>query len=250
MTADKRQRFAPLPARAARDLRLGARHWRALAVIALHDQLDKNGTGCWASQRRLAELLGVDETQLSHMLTDLRAFGYIVSMIHPTDRRKRVHRVVYNEQDKNWDRNTCRTPQVSRRLDTCAPAQASEADTCEKQAGYLLKTGQILAKNVVQIDASGNGYNDLGVGTYVNRKKHISKNAELNGGTDCAEARTQSAVTEAEAYLGDVERLAASPDRDSLKFERPRIEQLASDACLPGELNERAARLLSQIGLL
>ena len=112
----------------------------------------------------------------------------------------------------------------------------------------MLKTGQILAKNVVQIDASGNSYNDLGVGTNVNRKKHISKNAVLNGGTDCAEARSQSAVTEAEAYLSEVETLAASPERDSLKFERPRIEQLASDACPPEELNERAARLLSQIG--
>jgi hypothetical protein len=47
------------------------------------------------------------------------------------------------------------------------------------------------------------------------------------------EARSQSAVTEAEAYLSEVETLAASSDRDSLKFEQQRTEQLASDACLP-----------------
>jgi hypothetical protein len=53
-------------ARAVRDLRLGARHIRALGIIALHDQLNKNGAGCWAAQRRLAELARVHETELSH----------------------------------------------------------------------------------------------------------------------------------------------------------------------------------------
>ena len=50
---------------------------------------------------------------------------------------------------------------------------------------------------------------------------------------------------EAEKYLTELETLAVSKDRDLLKFERPRIAQLASDACLPEALNERAARLLS-----
>ena len=54
-------------------------------------------------------------------------------------------------------------------------------------------------------------------------------------------------MTEAEKYLTELEALATSSDRDNLKFERARIAQLAEDACLPEELNERAARLLSQI---
>jgi hypothetical protein len=44
-----------------------------------------------------------------------------------------------------------------------------------------------------------------------------------------------------------LETLAASKDRDSPRFERAALEKLANDACLPA-LNERAARLLSQIG--
>jgi len=251
----EKSRFAPVPARAARDLRLGARHWRALAVIALHDQLDKNGAGCWATQRRLADLLGVDETQLSHMLTDLREFGYIASTINPKDRRQRIHRIVYNDDDKKWDQKTCSGPQVYNRAadqvskpDACVPAQVSEGDTCKKQGRYLQKTGEILAKNGAQIDVSEHDPNGLVVGTYVNIKEHI-KNKELGDRTDCAEARDQSAVTEAEKYLTELETLAASSDRENLKFERPRITQLANDACLPEELNERAARLLAQIGL-
>jgi DNA-binding MarR family transcriptional regulator len=228
------KRFGALPARAARDMRLGARHWRALTVIALHDQLDKNGAGCWASQRRLADLLGVDETQLSHTLTDLRDFGYIVSTISPKDRRQRVHRILYNEQDNNWDRDACRPQQVSR------------SDTCEMQDKSLRKTEQILAKNGGNTDASENDLNSLGVGTYVNIKEHTKKTALIEE-TDCAEAHSQSKVTEAKAYLTETEALAASSDRNLLKFERVRIAQIAGDACLPEELNERAARLLSLI---
>jgi hypothetical protein len=81
--------------------------------------------------------------------------------------------------------------------------------------------------------------------TYVQHREHIKE--ELVGGTDCAEARRQGEVREAEKYLSEIETVAASPDRDQLKFERRRIEQLASDACLPEALNERAARLLHQI---
>lgn len=206
MSADKRQRFAPLPARAGRDLRLGARHWRTLHIIAMHDQLDKNGTGCWAAQRRLADLAGMDETQLSHVLNDLRKFGYVVSQINPKDRRQHIHRIVYNDDDNNWDQTTCPTAQVST-PDACYGAQLSEADTCERQGKYLQKTGEILAKNRVEIDGSKNDVNGLGVGTYVNRNEHIKK-TDLIEGTDCAEARCQSEVTEAETYLTELETLA------------------------------------------
>jgi hypothetical protein len=54
-------------------------------------------------------------------------------------------------------------------------------------------------------------------------------------------------VTEAKKHLTEFEDLAASSDRDNLKFERARLQQIADDACLPEDLNERAVRLLSQI---
>ena len=153
------RRFAPLPARTRNDLRLGKRHFRVLVSIALHDQLDKNGAGCWASQRRLATMAGIDETGLSHTLTDLRAFGYITSTIHATNRRRRIHRIVYNDRDKNWDRETCPTQQVVR-PDSCAPEQVSEGR-------YLQKTAPILAENGGKFDASETDSKDLAVGTYV-----------------------------------------------------------------------------------
>ena len=58
---------------------------------------------------------------------------------------------------------------------------------------------------------------------------------------------TGPAVTEAEKHLAEFEDLAASSDRDNLKFERARLQQIADDACLPEELNERAVRLLCLI---
>jgi hypothetical protein len=212
-----------------------------LGIIAAHDQLDKNGAGCWASQRRLAALAGVQESRLSHTLSDLRDFGYIASAIHATNRRRRIHRIIYNERDKNWDRgsrDTCPPGQVLR-PDTCPPCQVSEGR-------YLTKTGPILDQIEEKFDASENNSKDLRLRTYVPIKEHTS-NPESNVRTDCAEARSRSAVTEAEKHLTEFEDLAASSNRDNLKFERARLQQIADDACLPEELNERAARLLSQI---
>ena len=49
-------------------------------------------------------------------------------------------------------------------------------------------------------------------------------------------------------YLAKIEALAASDDRDLIRFERAALARLTNDACLPEAVNERAARLLSQIG--
>jgi hypothetical protein len=40
--SDKNVRFAALPCRALRDMKLEGRHLRVLAVVAAHDQLDRN----------------------------------------------------------------------------------------------------------------------------------------------------------------------------------------------------------------
>jgi hypothetical protein len=52
--------------------------------------------------------------------------------------------------------------------------------------------------------------------TYVNIKEHIRK-TDLTEGTDCAEARLQRAVTEAEKHLTELEALAVSKDRKLLQ---------------------------------
>jgi hypothetical protein len=236
------QRFSPIPARAGRDQRLGARHWRALHIIGLHDQLDRNGPGCWASQRRLADLLGVDKVDLSHVLTDLRDYGYLNSKIHPTDRRRRVYRIVYNEQDINWDRNSCRRDQ----LNSCQRDQPSGGNSWSNQPRSLVENGEIVGDFGPQNDPISLKSLSETSRTYVNIKEHIRK-TDLIEGTDCAEARLQGAVTEAEKHLTELEALAVSKDRELLQWERPLIEKLVNDACLPEALNERAARLLHQI---
>jgi DNA-binding MarR family transcriptional regulator len=240
-------RFAPIPARAARDLRLTSRHWRVLAVIALHDQLNKNGAGCWASHDRLAGLLGMDKGHFSNIATDLRRNGYIASTFDPKDRRRRVLRVIYDEQDKTRDRNSYAPEQ----LNSCVPVQRSEQDSWEKRGRSLVKTGEIVGKNGVENNPKSLQSFPETARTYVNREEHIKKK-ELIEGTDRAEARlamrVNEATLEAQQHLATLEALAVSKDRDQLRFERPLIERLANDACLPEALNERAARLLSQIG--
>ena len=80
-------------------------------------------------------------------------------------------------------------------------------------------------------------------------KKDKKEENEIVDEAYCAEARTPEGreATEAEQYLTDCEALAASDERDSLKFEREKIEQLADDACMPESVNERATKLLGQI---
>jgi DNA-binding MarR family transcriptional regulator len=99
MSASKKQRFAPLPLRACRDLRLGALHFRVLTAIAAFDRLGKNGQGCWTSQNKIAELVRCSKSHLSNVLSDLRDCGYLTSKINPDQQRFRVHRIVYTEED-------------------------------------------------------------------------------------------------------------------------------------------------------
>jgi hypothetical protein len=82
-TAGKQQRFAPLPLRALRDQRLGWLHLRTLGIIAAFDRLGKNGSGCWASQNKIAAIARVDKSRLSRSLSDLRDFGYISLTLNP-----------------------------------------------------------------------------------------------------------------------------------------------------------------------
>jgi hypothetical protein len=80
---------------------------------------------------------------------------------------------------------------------------------------------------------------------YINRTTRIDS-AETDPGRsefikiDCAEARTsEKEKTEISAYLSDVE----SGFPADLKYETPRLRQIADDERLPAELRSRAARL-------
>jgi DNA-binding MarR family transcriptional regulator len=69
--------------RALRDQRLGRLHLRTLGIIAAFDRLGKNGSGCRASQNKIAAIARVDKSRLSRSLSDLRDFGYISLTLNP-----------------------------------------------------------------------------------------------------------------------------------------------------------------------
>lgn len=91
--------FAPLPMRCFADHDLCGADFRVLGQIAGHDQLNKNGQGCWAGQKGIAAKLKLDLTTVSKSIARLLARGYLREGEHPMDRRRRVLFVVYNEED-------------------------------------------------------------------------------------------------------------------------------------------------------
>jgi len=235
MSSSKKQRFAPLPLRALRDQRLGGLHLRTLGIIAAFDRLGKNGSGCWASQNTIAIIAGVDKARLSRSLSDLRAFGYINSTLNPHKGWFRVHRVIYTDDDADFWGAGKSVALHDNRFDKSVVK--AEPISCQIRANQLYSTSE------------NNGeINDLQNVTIVRTKTRIIDKA-VSGfeGQNCAETRVRSAVSDPEKYLAALETLAASSERDNLKFERAALEQIADDACLPEELNERAARLLSKI---
>lgn len=96
----EKRTFAPLPARAIGDANLTGLHLKVLGAIAMHDRLGKNRQGCWAGNKRLAEMVGCDYSRLSATLTHLATLGYIERDPHPLNKRLRVLRVLYTDNDK------------------------------------------------------------------------------------------------------------------------------------------------------
>lgn len=113
--------YAPIPARALADTRLSGTDLRLLAAIAAHDRFGKNGTGCFASQRRLAALVNAHEKAVARSAGRLVEFGYTTTERSPTNGRLVVYRVVYNEDDASAMRGDGRSFTAATRL-ALAPA--------------------------------------------------------------------------------------------------------------------------------
>jgi DNA-binding MarR family transcriptional regulator len=92
--------FAPIPMRALSDERLSTIHYRALGAIAYRDGLGRNKQGCWASPQDLAELCRVNDKNMITAISDLVTWGYASREPRPDDKRKRVYRVLYTEDDR------------------------------------------------------------------------------------------------------------------------------------------------------
>ncbi len=97
--------YAPIPARAIGDQRLKGLHHKVLSAIAVHDRRAGStgkGQGCWAGNKRLAEMIGCDYTRLSTAITDLATWGYIERTPHPLNKKQRVLHVIYTGDDARF----------------------------------------------------------------------------------------------------------------------------------------------------
>jgi hypothetical protein len=237
VSTTNKQRFAPIPLRAVLDRRLTGHHLRVLAVVAAHDRLGKNGSGCWASQDRLAALLDCSKSTLSKRLSTLRDYGYLASELNPQKRWFKVHRVIYNADDERfWDPKS-----VSAKEETDYPKSVSAREATNSPNQFPNR-----AKSVSTVAKLSNENNDL---QNVNIVRTIEeKNKEDLVGRNCAKARSRATIgpEKAETYLADCEAKAVEAD-PTLILERDVIAEIADDACLPERLNERAAKLLARI---
>jgi hypothetical protein len=92
---DPKKLFAPIPLRAMKDHRFGL-HARVLFAIAWHCRLHGR---CWASHKTLCKEIGCDYTNISKVVRDLIAFGYIEREISPRNKKRRIYSVIH---DFSW----------------------------------------------------------------------------------------------------------------------------------------------------
>ena len=83
------------------DKRLSAQDFRALMAIAYHDRFGKNGTGCWASYRTLAELTNCNIKSLTRSISALAEHGYVEGRVNPLNKKTRILFVIYTDDDKD-----------------------------------------------------------------------------------------------------------------------------------------------------
>ena len=100
MASSKSSLFAPLPICAIADRRLTRSHWAVLAAVCYHDRLSasrQTGQGCWASNKTLAVEANVHYHNVSGLLADLVAWGYLTQETLPLNRKVHVYRVIYRQ---------------------------------------------------------------------------------------------------------------------------------------------------------
>lgn len=223
--------FAPLPARALKDTRLTARHFRVLAAVAFHDRFGKNGQGCWAGRKRLALETDCSETHVSDALGDLRALGYITSSPHPMNRRTKVHRVLYNDDDLAMSVSV-HNPDRSRKQD---PSNSS--DDADRSRAPVEQVPTRIPKG---FKCKENGLSNI---LGINLRKYSAEAAPERG---LSIGVPVEALNETTAYLSDVESALKSDDplvRSSVQYECERLSGIIDSPALPEATRLAAANL-------
>ncbi len=89
--------YGAVPVRALCDRDLWGLPLALLGIIAAHDRM---GKGCWATQRRLAKLLGVRQASISDAERKLDKKGLVTVTPDKKDQRRRFLRVRYTAADR------------------------------------------------------------------------------------------------------------------------------------------------------
>ena len=215
--------FAAIPARAYGDPRLKGLHHKTLGVVALHDRMSsvlKKGQGCWAGNKRLAELIGCNYSRLSATLSDLATWGYIDSRTDPMNKTRRILFVVYDDRDgaflkANHDENPLPTGKQSAADDGDDDDEDSLPTGKQSAADDSLPTGEDGADIVCLDFQTSHKYQSLGGGEYIPQKR--GRDSAEAGNRDSAEAGIDSA--EAATPCGDAKDLLgkeeSEPDRST-----------------------------------
>ncbi|MGN7770762.1 helix-turn-helix domain-containing protein [Phyllobacterium sp. 22552] len=147
---DAKINFAAVPARTIGDKSLTAEELRVLMAIAAHDRFGANGIGCYASHPRLSGLANCHLKSLSRSLRMLAERGYITADVHPLNRKQRVYKVVYSEEDALF-------------MKSCRPEKGNETATYSKPLGNGVATNNVPVGNK-------SDPNDAGIGNKGSKK--------------------------------------------------------------------------------
>jgi DNA-binding MarR family transcriptional regulator len=227
-----RPAFAAIPMRALGDQRLTATHLRALAAIAYRDRFSRNGQGCWASPQDLAALAGCNTNNLVSATSDLTRWGYVSREPRPDDKRKRVYRVLYTDQDHAWV-NLVRA-QANKSSEIVRP---DAGDRSPIFGTFANKNNDMTPEHNHRKDIAQSAMerNSAEADTHINvRAKHVEFDdwtQEREASTKAARSRGKQTRTDAE-FLLDTERwLKAEPDRPYGDADMRTIVRM-SDRCI------------------
>ena len=141
--------------RAFRDKRVKRSHLSVLGVVSHFDRFGRNGSGCYATQERIAELAGCTATTVSKRIGDLCGWGYL-SGSRQSNRRRMQYRVIH---------------------DTCPPEQLSD--------GRNSRSGQASGHNTCSVGQTKRfpkGVSTDSSGKPMRNSPHFTKNIHAEAG--------------------------------------------------------------------
>jgi hypothetical protein len=246
MAAPLKPTYGPVPVRAAQDRRLTEHTLRTLIVVAAHDRLNRNNAGCYATQRRLAAIIGGDHTRVSKSLSALVALGYLRCAPNAINAKVNVYRVIYSDDDRALMVGGPANIDVGARANIPAhnpPAEetdvgASANSTIEDVGGQNGQTHE--SKEQSDLNILGETYNTSG-----ETKIHSAEAAPIAIGE---RARSKKETNQG-AYLAMIERSLRAEEGQTLNpIDARYVQEIIDSTSLDDPIYQRAIRILETWG--